>query len=162
MESAEEIIQQQAEEALQQLNAQGAVLPAEIADSILHQVVYWEKPLAGGDKLLFVRLLSPVVMREEVFLGNILFNDFLSKAFVRAVKQVGGQAALVANDLENYYFLVRTSTDLRKLVDGFRSEVENSLPELFLVSLIPREESTARSRRCSTSTKRTWNHFRYL
>ena len=38
---------------------------------------------------------------------------------------------LWANDLENYYFLVRTSTDLRKLVDGFRSEVENSLPELF-------------------------------
>lgn len=131
MESAQEIIQQQAEEALQRLNAQEAVSADEVARSALQQVVYWEKPLAGDEKLLFVRLLSPVVMREEVFLGNILFNDFLSKAFVRAVEQTSSQAVLIANDLENYYFLVRTGTDLPTIAEALRFEVENSLKELF-------------------------------
>lgn len=131
MDSAKDMIQQQATDALRILNIKDAALVTEVAESILQQAVYWEKPLLNGERLLFVRLFSPVMMREEVFLGNVLFNAFLSQAFARAATQVGGQAASVANDLENYYFLVRTSADLFALAEFFRAEVERSLPELF-------------------------------
>jgi hypothetical protein len=131
MRSTKEIIQQQAEQALHALNVQGHGLAAEVADSVLRQAVYWEKPLPNGNRLLFMRLFSPVVMRQEIFLGNVLFNAFLGQAFTRAVQQVGGTAAPVANDLENYYFLICTSTDLPVLAKTFRAEVEHSLPELF-------------------------------
>ncbi len=131
MESAKEIIQQQATEALRALDAQGLVPPTEVAESVLRQAAYWEKPLPDGSRLLFVRLFSLVVMREEVFLGNVLFNAFLGKTFARAVTQAGGTAAPIANDLENYYFLVRASADLPQLAEVFRAEVERSLPDLF-------------------------------
>lgn len=131
MESAKHILQQQAADALEGLEVFDAGLAEAVAESILHQVVYWEKPLPNGDPLLFVRLFSPVVMREEVFLGNVLFNDFLAKAFARAVTQAGGRAALVANDLESYYFLVRAGADLSALATELHAEVVRSLPELY-------------------------------
>lgn len=131
MENAKDMIRKQAITALQTLGISDTDLAAELTEDILRQTVYWEKSLPDGSRLLFVRLLSPVVMREEVFLGNVLFNDFLAKAFARVVIQAGGQAALVANDLENYYFLLRTTADLPVLADEFGNEVERSLPELF-------------------------------
>lgn len=131
MENVTDVIFQQATDALQVLDIQDTALTVEVAESILRQAVYWEKPLPGNERLLFVRLFSPVVMREEVFLGNVLFNAFLDQAFARAVTQAGSRAAAVANDLENYYFLVRTSTDLLALAESFRAEVERSLPDLF-------------------------------
>lgn len=130
MENAKDLIQEQALGALQTLGIQDDSLAEEVAESILRQAVYWERPLSG-ERLLFVRLFSPVVMREEVFLGNVLFNDFLSKAFARAVARAGGQAVPVANDLENYYFLARTGVDLSALAAEFRAEVNDSLPKLF-------------------------------
>lgn len=131
MENVKDMIRQQAITALQTLGISDTDLAVELTEDILRQTVYWEKSLSDGSRLLFVRLLSPVVMREEVFLGNVLFNDFLAKAFARVVIQAGSQAALVANDLENYYFLLRTTADLLMLADEFRNEVERSLPELF-------------------------------
>lgn len=132
MENVIEIVQQQAEDALNLLSAKGVVTAKYVADSVLGQTAYWEKPMPNGEKLLFVRFFSPVVQREEVFLGNILFNAFLSQAFTRAVADGKlGQAELVANDLENYYFLVRTKSDVAQLATAFRAEVERSLPDLF-------------------------------
>ena len=132
MNSLSEIIVQQGRDAFQRLGAQGTTSAEEIAESILHQVVYWEKQLPDGTRLLFVRLFSPVVQREEVFLGNILLNDFLSKCFVRAVTEGRlGQVELAANDIESYHFLVRTSYDLAQLIEAFRAEVERSLAGLF-------------------------------
>ncbi len=131
METVRDVICQQAANALQALSIQDAALADEVTESILQQTVYWEKPLPGSERLLFVRLFSPVVMREEVFLGNVLFNAFLGQTFARAVTQSGGQAAPLANDLENYYFLVRTSADLSALAETFRVQVEHSLPDLF-------------------------------
>lgn len=131
MVSAKDVIQQQAADALEALDIQDPSLAAEAAESILRQTVYWEKLLPGGERLLFVRFYSLVVMREEVFLGNVLLNDFLAKSFVRSVTQIDGQAAPIANDLENYYFLVRTSYELPQLAASFRAEVEHSLPEMF-------------------------------
>jgi hypothetical protein len=132
MENLTNLIRRQAEDVISKLGVQDLVTAEQVAESILRRVAYWEKPLPNSEKLLFIRLFSPVVQREEVFLGNILFNDFLSKTFARAVT-LGklGKTELVANDLENHYFLVRTLSGLAQLVEVFRVEVEHSLPGLF-------------------------------
>jgi len=132
MENVRDIVREQAKDTLEKLNAQNVVTAEQVADSVLHQAAYWEKPISGGERLLFVRLFSPVVQREEVFLGNILFNAFLSKAFTRAITDGKlGHAELVANDLENYYFLVRTASGVSELANALRAEVECRLPDLF-------------------------------
>ncbi len=132
MENVNDIVREQAEDALKKLDAQNVATTEQIADSVLHQAAYWEKAITGKEKLLFVRLFSPVVQREEVFLGNILFNAFLSKAFARAIVDSKlGRAELVANDLENYYFLARTTANVSELTIALRAEVERRLPDLF-------------------------------
>lgn len=132
MESVMDIVRHQAEGAISKLDAREVVTAEHVADSVLRQSAYWEMPIQDSDKLLFVRFFSPVVQREEVFLGNVLFNAFLSKAFARAVAESeSNEAELVANDLESYYFLVRATSDAAQLVDTFRAEVERSLPDLF-------------------------------
>lgn len=132
MDNVIEIIQEQAKDALQRLGIQGVVTAEDVSESVIRQAVYCETPLPSGEKLLFIRLVSPVVEREEVFLGSILFNAFLSKAFPRALVHAQlGMAELVANDLENFYFLVRTTNEMPKLVEVFRSEIERGLPDLF-------------------------------
>jgi hypothetical protein len=73
-----------------------------------------------------------VVRREEVFLGNVLLNDFLSKALIRAVEQKGlGRMALLANDLENYYYLYHGRAVLEEVAEAFQQEVLHSLPDLY-------------------------------
>lgn len=132
MENVMDIVRQQAEDAINKLGAQGVVTAEHVADSVLRQTAYWQMPMLDGEKLLFVRFFSPVVQREEVFLGNILFNAFLSKTFARSVAESEpDKVELVANDLESYYFLVCTRSDIAQLADAFRSEVEHSLPDLF-------------------------------
>jgi len=132
MENVMDIVWRQAEGAINRMDAQEVVTAEHIADSVLRQAAYWEMPMQDGEKLLFVRFFSPVVQREEVFLGNVLFNAFLSKAFARAVAESeSNEAELIANDLESYYFLVRTTSDAAQLVETFRVEVERALPDLF-------------------------------
>jgi hypothetical protein len=132
MENVLDIVRQQAEEALRRLDCHGIVSGEYVAESVLHQAAYWEKPIANGETLVFVRFCSPVVEREEVFLGNILFNAFLSKAFFRAiVNRKLGSIEPVANDLQSYYFLLRTASDIGQLENAFRAEVGRSLPDLF-------------------------------
>lgn len=132
MENVMDIVRRQSEVAIDKLDAQEIATAEHVADSVLRQTAYWEMPIPGGEKLLFVRFFSPVVQREEVFLGNILFNAFLSKAFARSVAESEpNKVELVANDLESYYFLVRTTSNVVSLVDEFRVEVERSLPDLF-------------------------------
>ncbi len=132
MENVKSILQEQAKDALGRLDAQTIVTTEQVADSVLHQAAYWEEPATTAEKLLFVRLYSPVVQREEVFLGNILFNAFLSKAFTRTIADKSlGRAEHVANDLENYYYLVRTTAGMPELTNALRAEVEHRLPDLF-------------------------------
>jgi hypothetical protein len=132
MESITEIVQQQANDALMKLGAQTVITAQEVAESVLHQKVYWEKLLPKGERLMFVRLFSPVIQREEVFLGSILLNNFLCKTFARVIADGNlGRVELIANDLENYYFLVCAASDLKQIVSTFRDEVESILPDLF-------------------------------
>jgi len=119
-------------ETLQKWNLEGSASPDKIASLITDGTAYWELTLPDGSHLALVRLFSPVVRREEIFLGNVLLNDFLSKALIRAVEQRNqGQMTLLANDLESYYYLYHGKSSLESISDLFRQEVSSSLPDLY-------------------------------
>jgi hypothetical protein len=116
------------------------VAPDEIAQHVLNQSAYWTTDLPNGTTLALVRLYSPVVQRHEVFLGNVLLNDFLFKALPRAVAQADlGEAAPLLNDLENAYILWRddgapstgSGQALEALREAYLEEVLNALPDLY-------------------------------
>jgi hypothetical protein len=103
-----------------------------VASRVSDGAAYWEQAFPDGSHLAMIRLFSPVVRREEVFLGNVLLNDFLSKALMRAVEQGGlGRMTLLANDLENYYYLYHGEATLDQMAERFRQEILTSLPDLY-------------------------------
>jgi hypothetical protein len=72
-----------------------------IASLVVNGFAYWRHNLSNGSHLALIRLFSLVVRREEVFSGNVLLNNFLSKVFIRAVEQKGlGNKAILAGDLD--------------------------------------------------------------
>ena len=72
-----------------------------IASLVVNGFGYWRHNLSNGSHLALIRLFSLVVRRKEVFSGNVLLNNFLSKVFIRAVEQKGlGNIALLAGDLD--------------------------------------------------------------
>ncbi|MGB9872935.1 MAG: hypothetical protein ACPLYD_14915, partial [Anaerolineae bacterium] len=117
-------VTQAADETLKRWGFSNVVEGQAIASLVADGVAYWEQSLPDGSHLALIRLFSPMVRREEVFLGNVLLNDFLSKALIRAVEQNGlGRMALLANDLENYYYLYHGRAALEEVAEGFRQEV---------------------------------------
>jgi len=125
-------VAQAADEAMKRWGVSDAINSQTIASLVADGAVYWEQGLPDGSHLALIRLFSPVVQREEVFLGNVLLNDFLSKALIRAVEQNGlGRMALLANDLENYYYLYHGQAALDQVTEGFREEVLARLPDLY-------------------------------
>ncbi len=119
-------------DALRKWNLEGLVSTEAIANFVADGIAYWEISLSNGFHLVLIRLFSPVVHREEIFLGNVLLNDFLSKALMRAVEQGNlGQITLLANDLDSYYYLYHGKSSLENIRDRFRQEVSSSLPEFY-------------------------------
>jgi len=95
-------------------------------------VSYWEQNLADGCHLAVIRLSAPLVDREEIFLGNILLNEFLAKTILRVVEDaVLGHMALLANDLEDFYYLYHGPCTVNQLKDRFHEELAAALPDLF-------------------------------
>lgn len=132
MSKAFTFIPQAADKVLANWGLPNAVDGQTIASLVADNAAYWEQSLPDGSHLALIRLFSPVVRREEVFLGNVLLNDFLSKALIRAVEQNNlGRMALLANDLENYYYLYHGLTALGVMAEGFRQEVLANLPNLY-------------------------------
>lgn len=132
MSKAFTFVVQAADEVLTDWGLPHAVDGQTIASLVADGAAYWEQGLPDGSHLALIRLFSPVVRREEVFLGNVLLNDFLSKALMRPVEQNGlGRMALLANDLENYYYLYHGQAALDQVAEGFREELLASLPNLY-------------------------------
>ena len=110
----------------------GQVASEEISRRVLGRTAFWSTTLSDGSTLALVQLYSPVVQRQEIFLGNVLLNDFLFKALPRAVEQANlGEAVPLINDLENAYVLWRGSGDLEALRDAYHDEVLAALPDLY-------------------------------
>jgi hypothetical protein len=117
---------------LQKWNLEGSVRAEEIARLVLEGTSYWEMSLPEGTHIALIRLFSPVVRREEIFLGNVLLNDFLNKALIRGVQQsYAGRISLLINDLENYYYLYFGSNTLDELTNLLRRMVDASLLDLY-------------------------------
>lgn len=121
------------DQVLRSRGLEDAANSSDIARFVSDGTTYWEKALPDGSHLALIRLFSPIVRREEIFLGNVLLNDFLSKALIRAANGVSlGCIAFLANDLESYYYLYNGKSSLEEIAERFREVVAQSLPELYL------------------------------
>lgn len=104
-----------------------------IVDVIKNEGYYLEI----GDYIVF-RLFNAVSEREEVFIGNVLFNDYISKLLLRTYRETdrySGQIELIFNDLENYYYIVKQESlddfSLEKVEQDFLENFAVNLEELF-------------------------------
>ena len=89
-------------------------------------------PCPGGAPVWLFRFFSPVSQREEVFLGNVLLNDFLSKTLVRTIEACGlGRTALIANDLESSYYLYQGNATVPDIAAAFQQNVLEGLSDLY-------------------------------
>jgi len=121
-----------ADEAMERWGISDAINSQALASLVADGAAYWEQGLPDGSHLALIRLFSPTARREEVFLGNVLLNDFLSKSLIRAVEQNRlGHAALLANDLESYYYLYHGQATLGEVAESFRQGVLANLPDLY-------------------------------
>ena len=128
-----ESITQAAGEALATIGIEDDSKAEMLAQLITGGVSQWQEILPTGETLTLLRLYSPVVDREEVFLGSILFNDFLNKAVVDTAKTLSAQVAPVIQDLENGFVLLRSQQfDVVAFSKEFRQMVEKRLPDLLL------------------------------
>jgi len=96
--------------------------------------------LETGSYIVF-RLFNAVSEREEVFIGNVLFNDYISKLLLKTYREDDkykgkGQIELVFNDLENYYYIIKQEEcnefSLEELEEDFKNCFIDNLEELFL------------------------------
>ncbi|MCK8826432.1 hypothetical protein MWH25_01545 [Natroniella acetigena] len=90
------------------------------------------------DNYIVFRLFNAVSEREEVFIGNVLFNDYISKLLLRVYREnekYSGQIELIYNDLENFYYIVKQENidefSLEELEDDFKDYFAQNLEELF-------------------------------
>ena len=121
-----ESITQAANEALATIGIEDYSKAEVLAQLITDGVSQWQETLPNGDTLTLLRLYSPVVDREEVFLGCVLFNDFLNKAVVDTAKTLSVQVAPVIQDLENgFVLLLNQQFDVVAFAKEFRQIVEN-------------------------------------
>lgn len=103
-----------------------------VAGQISKGTLQWQQRLEDGRFLYLLRVYAPVIPREEVFLGNILLNDFLFKAVTSAAQRIGlEQFASVANDLESAYFLACGHLNLDKLNTTYGEILSQQLPDLY-------------------------------
>ncbi len=105
----------------------------QIAEQITASTIQWQTTLPDGSHLHLLKIYAPVVQREELFLGNVLLNDFLFKAVRAAVSECGiSRCAQVANDLESAYFIVHGQLDMNRLQQAYRGILQAQIGELYL------------------------------
>lgn len=111
------------------------VEPKDIVKRVLDGTLYHEEK-SDDRKIILFRFYTPVTMREEVFIGSVLLNTFLSKNILLSCRENQlGDIRLIANDIENYYYLWLTEENsLKDLKDGFIKTLENNLEALYFAS----------------------------
>ena len=105
---------------------------AQIAGHIRRGTMQWQQTMPDGRSLHLFRVYAPIIQREEVFLGNVLLNDFFFKAMPAAAERIGiGQFMAVANDLESAYFLACGDLNIDQLQEAFLAVLAERLPDLY-------------------------------
>ena len=128
-----ESITQATNEALSSIGIEDDSKAEILAQLIANGVSQWQETLQTGDTLTLLKLYSPVIEREEVFLGCVLLNDFLNKAVIDSLKTSSAQVAPVIQDLETGFVLLRSQHfDVVAFAKQFRQTVEKRLPDLLL------------------------------
>ncbi len=104
----------------------------QIAEHISRGTIQWQQTMSDGRSLYLLRVYAPVIQREEVFLGNVLLNDFFFKAMPAAAERIGvRQFTAVASDLESAYFLVLGNLNIDQLQEAFLTVLSERLPNLY-------------------------------
>lgn len=99
----------------------------ELLDS---QTALWKGALDSGRSCYFLRLHVPLVEREEVLTGNLLFGDYVRKCTLEALK-AKGDALSLAGDLDDAYYLAVSSAEADELALAVREYIQSRLVELF-------------------------------
>ena len=104
----------------------------QLVEQINQGTMQWQQMMENGRSLHLLRVYAPIIQREEVFLGNVLLNDFFFKAIPTAAQRIGlMQFSSVANDLESAYFLAYGELDNDQLKQSFLDVLTARLPDLF-------------------------------
>lgn len=110
--------------------------PQDLVLEIEHDVAtgVLEAMYAGSEteRIILLQIHNRTIEREEVFMGGVIFNDWLFKSLPRAVEAYGlGKALAITNDLETAYILIATSSTSEDVRRALRRQLLSDLPALF-------------------------------
>jgi hypothetical protein len=102
-----------------------------ILDLLERRIPHCEIPGDSGSVHL-IQLYHPVVMRKEIFLGNVLFNAYLGLTMQRVLRQEADTHVLpVIHDLESYYLLVHTTLSIGEIRSRIRQGWIDGMEDLY-------------------------------
>jgi len=101
-----------------------------LQELLFSRTASWKATLPDGSGFHFLKLRVPVVEREEVLTGNLLFGDFVRKCALEGLNQ-NGEAIALTGDLDDAYYLAVSRKGVGELALAARERVEARLPELF-------------------------------
>jgi len=79
-----------------------------------------------------IQLYHPVTMRQESFIGNVLFNTYLGLKMQHALESFADADSIpLIQDLQSYYFLLCTNVPLQELNQKIRRAWIEGLEELY-------------------------------
>lgn len=118
------------EEFVQRHGATEEISTEKLQELLFSRTASWKTSLPDGTGFHVLKLRVPVVEREEVLTGNLLFGDFIRKCALKALNQ-NGEAIALTGDLDDAYYLVVSRKGVDELALAVRERVEAQLPELF-------------------------------
>ena len=120
----------EAERFIERYSLAGSFSIEKLQELLFSRTASWKTTLSDGSSFHFLKLRVPVVEREEVLTGNLLFGDFVRKCALEGLNQ-NGEAIALTGDLDDAYYLAVSSKEADELALAVRDRVESRLPELF-------------------------------
>jgi hypothetical protein len=120
----------EAERFIESYDLTASLSTEKVQDMLFSRTASWKTTLPDGFGFHFLKLRVPVVEREEVLTGNLLFGDFVRKCALEALNQ-NGEAIALTGDLDDAYYLAVSRKGVEELALAVRERVEARLAELF-------------------------------
>jgi hypothetical protein len=120
----------EAERFIERHGLAGSLTKEKLQSLLFSRTASWKSTLPDGSGFHFLKLRVPVVEREEVLTGNLLFGDFVRKCALEALNQ-NGEAIALTGDLDDSYYLAVSRKGADELARTVRERVKTRLPELF-------------------------------
>lgn len=119
-----------AQDFIQKHNLSNAVSVKKLEGLLESRTASWKVTLPENSDFYFLKLHVPLVEREEVLTGNLLFGDFVRKCTLEALK-LEGEALDLTGDLDDAYYLAVARAGAEELALEVRQHVESRLVDLF-------------------------------